>query len=67
MTRAEATAVLTAREGTPPEHIDACDTVDLVAAAQAPAGQPCADCGALVVWSDGAGWQHVDPSKCFLA
>lgn len=68
MTRAEAVRVLEVREGTPPEHLDACSTDALVAAARADAGQPCADCGALVTWSDDGGWQHVDEaSSCFLA
>lgn len=66
--RADACAVLRAREGTPPEHLDHARTEDLVAAATAPAGQPCGDCGKLVTYSDARGWQHVDPdSACFLA
>ena len=70
MTRAEACAVLVEREGTPEEHLDECRTDDLIAAALAPAGQPCVDCGKIIVWleEDGGGWwHHVEPSTCFLA
>jgi hypothetical protein len=67
MTRADAERILAAREGTPPELLDHCRTEDLIAAALAPAGQPCADCGALVIWTDADGWQHAAPSTCFLA
>ena len=67
MNRAEAEQILAAREGTPPEHLDHCRTTDLIAAATAPAGQPCGDCGRLVVWHDETGWTHVEPSTCFLA
>jgi hypothetical protein len=41
---------------------------DLLDAAQAPEGQPCADCGALVIYTDENGWRHVNPdTHCFLA
>ena len=67
MTRDQAERILTEREGTPPEHLDECTTADLIAAAQAGDGQPCGDCGALVVHNDETGWRHVEPSSCFLA
>lgn len=67
MTREQACAVLAEREGTPPEHLDACSTESLIAAARADTGQPCADCGKLVVYRDDD-WHHVDtPTSCFLA
>lgn len=74
MTRAQAEALLAAREGAPPELLEHARDEDLLAAALAPAGQPCADCGKLVVWTEGtedehgADWRHADtPSACFLA
>jgi hypothetical protein len=71
ITRQRAIAILSEREGTPPEHTDHCRTEDLIAAAQAPEGQPCPDCGCLSVWVENdqfAGWKHTDPdSRCFLA
>jgi hypothetical protein len=67
MTRTQAEAILAEREGTPPEHLECCTTEALIAAARAPEGQPCADCQALVVYTDETGWRHVEPSDCFLA
>jgi hypothetical protein len=57
--------ILEEREGTPSEHLDCCRDEDIIAAAQAPEGQPCADCGKLVVYRDGE-WFHVARSTCFL-
>lgn len=72
MTRDEAMAVLEAREGMPPEQVEHFDDdAPIIAAAQAPAGQPCADCRKLVVWTEdehGGAWDHVEtPTGCFLA
>jgi hypothetical protein len=71
MLREHAGEILASREGTPPENIEHALLDDVVAAALAPAGQPCADCGKLVEWreSGGAGdWYHVEtPTGCFLA
>jgi hypothetical protein len=68
MTRERAQAILARREGTPPEHLEHCRDDDLIRAANAPAGQPCADCGGLVIYGDDNGWTHVDPeASCFLA
>jgi hypothetical protein len=68
MTRNQALTILAVREGDWTELPDHFATEDLIAAAKAPAGQPCSDCGKIVTWSDDNGWTHVDlPSPCFLA
>jgi hypothetical protein len=68
MLREQAGEILAKREGTPPEAIEHARTEDLVAAAFAEEGQPCGDCGKLVVWTDAGGWRHVEtPTGCFLA
>ena len=69
MNRPEAIGVMRDREGMPREEAEAASTQDLIAAAEAPEGQPCADCGHLVVWDDDLGdWRHaVRPTGCFLA
>lgn len=66
-TREDAERILAEREGTPPEHLEACDTTALIVAANAGMGQPCSDCGAIVVADGDGGWRHVQPSTCFLA
>jgi len=58
--------ILSKREGTPPEQIEHARTEDLVAAALAEEGQPCGDCGKLVLWREDWGWFHKAPSSCFL-
>jgi hypothetical protein len=65
--REMACETLAEREGTPDEHLEHCSTPALVEAALAPEGQPCGDCGAVVVWTDDREWRHAEPSGCFLA
>lgn len=65
-TREEALVALMAREGAPLEAIEDASTESLLEALKAPEGQPCNDCGRVVVWRDDD-WHHVHtPTGCFL-
>jgi hypothetical protein len=68
-TREQAIDALIAREGAPREHFDSCITEAIFAAAAAPEGQPCADCGDLITWDETVqDWRHTHtPTGCFLA
>jgi hypothetical protein len=66
--RRQAERVLEVREGwSAPENEHVSDDA-VIAAALAPEGQPCVDCGALVLYSDETGWRHAEtpPAGCWL-
>lgn len=73
MTREEAIARLAEREGIAESdraEWSMCWTLPAVLAAlDAPEGQPCNDCGRVVVWREDRGWWIHEPANpgCFLA